>query len=86
MTCPSHGVLYIASIPIGYNRLRTVCPQEDCDYQLNTVHAQQLQNLGISVDFFAFFISALFALVAGFYVAVAFILFRRRSSGFHPRK
>jgi hypothetical protein len=60
--------------------LLTVCPRATCDYQLTALQIQELENLGFTLPFAAYF-SVVLPLVPFFCFFVAFLLFFHRSVG-----
>lgn len=72
----------VASISILYRFLLTVCPRATwCDYQLNALQIQELENLGFTLPLFAAYFSVLLPLVPFFCFFVAFLLFFHKSVG-----
>ena len=69
----------LVSIGPGYARLTTVCTVEPCDTtQLTPVGLHALEDLGWSVQGYAFFQLALVVLIAIVYGAISILIFRAR--------
>jgi hypothetical protein len=73
--------LTLASIPILYALLQTPCPSTDCPYQLAAPQIQQLDQLGLSLSFFAGYLTVILSLVPLVYLFVALFLALKRSTG-----
>jgi hypothetical protein len=71
--------LTVASIPILYSYIMTPCPVAECDYQLTAAQIQQSEDLGLSLQFFAIYLTTILSLVPIFYILVGFFLFQRQS-------
>ena len=72
--------LFVASLPANFEHRRTVCAQTPCyNLQLTLEQAQALQALGLSLDFFAAYTIALDVVFAAVHLAIALIIFARRS-------
>ncbi len=70
----------LVDIPLQFARLHIVCIGSDCGQQLTASIVQDLHKLNLSVDFFA---ASVIILEFGFYfiwVAVAFVIFWRKSN------
>jgi hypothetical protein len=70
----------LVDIPLQFTRLHIVCVGSDCAQQLTASIVRDLHKLNLSVDFFA---ASLIILEFGFYfiwVAVAFVIFWRKSN------
>ncbi len=73
--------LYVAGLPANFEHRHTLCAQALCeDGRLTPEHAQALQGLGLSVDFYAAYTIALDAVFAAVYFAVATVIFTRKSA------
>jgi len=71
---------FIVSVPPGFEYLGTACTGIECDGpQLSPENARALQNLGLSLDFYAAYFGALIVGFAAVFFAVAAIIFWRRS-------
>ena len=73
--------LNVASIPILYQNLTSVCAQATCEYQLTAAQAQQMQSMGLSIVFFGVLLTAILTVVPFFYIFVAYLLYHRKSAG-----
>src|SRR5262245_17288227 len=72
--------LFVAGLPIQYQRLATVCPTSTCHSgQLHPPAVRALQSLGLSLGFFAGFALTLIVIFALVYGVVAVVIFWRRS-------
>ena len=70
----------LVDIPLQFARLHLVCVGSDCSQQLTASIVRDLHNLNLSIDFFA---ASVIILEFGFYfvwVAVAFVIFWRKSN------
>jgi hypothetical protein len=73
--------LFIATLPIQFDYLRTPCPETPCldDGRLTPENLQALQALGFSADFYAAGIIAFDILFAAVYLLIAAMIFIRKS-------
>jgi hypothetical protein len=72
--------LFALSVPAGYALLRTVCTQRPCGpEQLSPEGARAIDRLGISIDLYAAYNTALVVVFVLAFCAMAFAIFRRRS-------
>src|SRR5262249_59786660 len=72
--------LFVAVLPLQFNYWRTVCEVEPCPYdQLTPAQVSVFQQLGLSLDFYARYTTILLTAVLSLYVAVAVLIFWRRS-------
>lgn len=70
----------IADIPLEFARLHTICAGSSCGQQLTASIVQDLHRLNLSVDFFATFLVVLEFGSLFVWVAVALVIFWRRSN------
>ncbi len=72
--------LFGASLPAGFAHLRTVCTEGPCDGpQLSAAGARAIEAVGLSVDAFAAYSTAVMVVFAAGYFALAALIFRRKS-------
>ena len=73
--------LFAPSVPAGYSLLRTVCDDRLCGpEQLRPEGAGSLRDLGVSLDVYAAYQTALVVVFALVFCAVAAVVFWRRSN------
>ncbi len=71
---------FVAGIPVYFERLRTVCIEVACDAAPTPPPgAQGLKGVGLSASFYAAYYTALDVAVGIVYLAVAALIFRRKS-------
>ena len=72
--------LFIASVPVEFAKLRVPCPTEACSTaQLPPAGLGALEDLGLSIDYFAAYAVAMDVTFAAAYGAVAALIFWRKS-------
>ncbi|GHO76907.1 hypothetical protein KSD_46780 [Ktedonobacter sp. SOSP1-85] len=73
--------LFISSIPFIFADAHVVCSAADCsnNSSLTAVQARELQNLGLSLDFYAYLGVAWSIFLECIYIAVGVVIFWRRS-------
>ena len=72
--------LFALSVPLGYAPLRTVCTERRCGpEQLRPEGARTIGELGISLELYAAYQTALVVVFALVFFALAAVMFRRRS-------
>lgn len=72
--------LFGASLPVGFTHLRTVCTEDACsDPQLSVSGARAIEAIGLSVDVFAAYVTAVIVVFAGGYFALAGLIFWHKS-------
>lgn len=72
--------LFGASLPVGFAYLRTVCTEGSCSGpQLSAAGVETLSALGLSIDAFAAYTTAIIVIFAGGYFALAGAIFWRKS-------
>lgn len=73
--------LFVASLPTQYEYYRTLCTDAVCDVdeQLTPERLQALQAFGLSADFYAAYATALDVVFAAVYLAIASVIFARKS-------
>jgi hypothetical protein len=73
--------LFIAGLPALFEYYRTLCTDAVCDVdeQLTPERLQALQALGLSADFYAAYATALDVVFAAVYLAIASVIFVRKS-------
>jgi hypothetical protein len=76
-------VLFLASLPGTWRFLQTVCSDGSCN--LTSVHVEQLRAVGLSPDFFAWYLILLALIVSATFLIVATVIFVRRSENRQPR-
>ena len=73
-------VLYTAGLLIGLGALREVCAGETCHpNSLNPEQASFNQQLGLSLDFYAWYTTLVLGLFGFVFFAIAWLIFLRRS-------
>jgi hypothetical protein len=74
-------VLYGAGLPAYIGRLRSACLPEACVYfQMTHADALVLRSLGLSLDIYAYYLTALLVFTIAFLFAIAGVLFWRSQS------
>ena len=73
--------LFALSVPAGFQLLRTVCVDGPCGpEQLRPGGAQSVRDLGVSLDLYAAYQTAVVVVVAVVFCAIAAVVFWRRSN------
>ena len=73
--------LFALSVPAGFGLLRTVCVDGPCGpEQLRPEGAESVRDLGVSVDVYAAYQTAVVVVVALVFCAIAAVVFWRRSN------
>src|SRR3712207_3238026 len=68
---------FAAGIPFEFAMFRTIC-QSACNTRLSQAGLQALQDLGLSLDFYATYLVGLDVILAVVYVTVAAVIFLRK--------
>ena len=73
--------LFIAALPYDFRELQRVCAGDDClvDVQLTPEDARALEDLGVSIGFYARYFLSIEVLLLATFVFVAAVIFWRRS-------